>query len=233
MTGKILTVLATAGLAALGVTGVGYAQRGEAKADTTTEMRGMHGMSDMSAMMDMMRGCPMMQGMAQGPAAALKHRDSLALSDAQVQKLEAMRTRADEARSVAMERMKSFHSEIAGMADAERFDEAAVRRSFTQMGTAHTEMGVAMLRARSATRETLTPEQREKLARLGSGMMGMQGMQGMSGMMEMMGGDMGGMMGMMQACPMMQGMQGMMQGGMGGMPMQRPDSTPMPRANQS
>ena len=230
MTKKILTVLATAGVAALGVTGVGYAQRGEAKADTTTEMRGMHGMSDMSAMMGMMHDCPMMQGMAQGPAAALKHRDSLALSDAQVQKLEAIRVRAAEARSGAMERMKALHGEIAAVAGADRFDEAAVRRAFTQMGTAHTEMGVAMLRFRHETRETLTPEQREKLARLGGGMMGMQGM---SGMAEMMGGDMGGMMGMMQACPMMQEMQGMMQGGMGGMHMQRPDSTPMPRNNRN
>ena len=227
MTKKILTVLATAGVAALGVTGVGYAQRGEAKADTTTEMRGMHGMSDMSAMMGMMRDCPMMQGMAQGPAAALKHRDSLALSGTQVQKLEAIRTRTEEARTGAMERMTALHREIAAVAGADRFDEAAVRRAFTQMGTAHTEMGVAMLRFRHETRETLTPEQREKLARLGGGMMGMQGMP------EMMAGDMGGMMGMMQACPMMQEMQGMMQGGMGGMHMQRPDSTPMPRNNRN
>ena len=174
-------------------------------------------------MMGMMRDCPMMQGMAQGPAAALKHRDSLALSDAQVHKIEAIRTRTDEARSGAMKRMKALHREIAAVAGADRFDEAAVRRAFTQMGTAHTEMGVAMLRARHETRETLTPAQREKLARLGGGMMEMQGMQGMSGMMDMMGGDMGGMM---QHCPMMQGMQGM-EG------MQRPDSTPMPRKNRN
>jgi Spy/CpxP family protein refolding chaperone len=229
MTRKILTVLATAGVAALGVTGVGYAQRTGAGADTVTAMRGMHEMSGMPAMMSMMRDCPMMQGMAHGPAGALKHRDSLGLSENQVQKLEAIRARAGETRDSAMERMQALHREIASVSGADRFDEGAARRAFPQRGAAHADMGVAMLRARYETRETLTPEQREKLARLSGGMMGMQGMQGMSGMMEMMGGEMGGMMGMTQHCPMM---QGMMKGGMDGMRMQRPDSTPMPRENQ-
>ena len=228
MTGKILTVLATAGVAALGVTGVGYAQRTEARADTTTPMRAMHDMAGMPAMMNMMGNCPMMQAMG-GPAAALQHRDSLGLSDTQVQRLEAIRARSGETRDRMMERMRALHSEIAGVSAADRFDEAAVRRAFTQMGEAHADMGVARLRARHETRETLTPEQRETLAGLGGGMMGMQGMQGMSGMMEMMGGDMGGMMGMMEHCPMM---QGMMQGGMEGMRMQHRDSMPMSRENQ-
>lgn len=227
MTRTIVTVLATAGVAALGVTGVGYAQRTEARADTATAMRGMHEMSGMPAMMNMMRDCPMMQAMAQGPAAALKHRDSLGLSDTQVQRLEAIRTRTGETRDRMMERMQVLHREGAGVSGAERFDEAAARRALTEIGVAHADLGVAMLRARHETRETLTPEQRDKLALLGGGMMGMQGM------MEMMGGDMGGMMGMMQHCPMMQETQGTMQGGMGGMRMQRPDSSPpMSRKNQ-
>lgn len=227
MTRKILTVLATAGVAALGLTGVGYAQHGGARADSTTETRPMRGMSGMPAMMDMMRDCPMMQAMAHGPAAALKHRDSLGLSDTQVRSLESVRTRADEERSKGMERMKSLHREIAGVSGAERFDEAAARRAFTRMGELHADMGVAMLRARHQTREVLTPEQRRKLDRLGGGMVGMQGM---AGMMDMNGGGMGGMM---QHCPMMQGMRGMMQGSGGGMHMQRPDSTPMPRENRN
>ena len=228
MSKKILIVLAAAGAAALGVTGVGYAQRGEAKADTATEMRGMHGMSGMSAMMDTMRDCPMMQGMAQGPAAALEHRDSLGLSDAQVRKLETIRARAEKDRSGVMERMESVHRETVDVGAAERFDEAAVRRALTRMGELHADMGVAMLHARHATRETLTPEQREKLGRLGVGMTRMQGMQGMSGMMgmmEMMGG-------MMQHCPMMQRTQGTMPGGRGGSRMQRPHGTPVPPQNQ-
>lgn len=230
MTRKILTVLATAGVAALGITGVGYAQHGEAGADTTTEMRRMRGMSGMPARMDVMRDCPMMQGMAHGPAAALKHRDSLGLTDAQVRRLESVRTRADEEQSKGMERMKSLHREIAGVSAAERFDEAAARRAFTRMGELHADMGVAMLRARHQTREVLTPEQRQKIGGLGGGMMAMQGMQETSGMIDMRGGGMGGMM---QHCPMMQGMAGMMQGSGGGMHMQRPDCTPMPRENRN
>lgn len=226
MTRKILIVLATAGIAGIGVSGLGYAQHSETKAESAT---GMRGTMSMPAMMDMMRDCPMMQGMRQGPAAALQHRDSLALSDTQVQRIEAVRTRADQTMRQSMERMQSLHREIRSIGDAERLDEAAARRALAQMGELHADMGVAMLRARAETRDLLTAAQRERLTRLAgtTSMQGMGHMSGMMGMMDMMGGDMGAMM---QKCPMMQGMmqgamKGMMQDSMGGTHMRRPDST--------
>lgn len=215
MNNKILTVLATAGVAALGITGVGYAQRSGAIPDTSMMQR-MHGMSDMSGMMNMMGDCPMMQSMAEGPAAALKHRDSLRLSDAQVQRLEAIQARSAAAHRPAMERMKPLHDEINGLAGPGQFDEAAARRVFTRMGALHTEMNVAMLRARHETRETLTADQRTQLGRLGGGM------KGMMGMMDMMGGE---MYEMMKDCPMMKG-------GMGGMHSPRPDAQSKPDTRQ-
>ena len=204
MNSKIVTILAAAGIAALGVTGVGYAQRSDAMADTTTKMRAMHGMSNMSGMMSMMADCPMMQSMAEGPASALKHRDSLRLSDAQVQRLQTIEARSGAARRAAMERMKPLHDELAKLSRADRFDEVAARRAYGHMGELHTDMHVAMLRARHETRETLTAEQRTRLARVGSDM---NGMKNMHGMMGMMGGEMGAMM---KDCPMMHGgMDGM------------------------
>ncbi len=154
---------------ALGVAGVLVAQN---------RMGGMHG-----GMMQMMRDCPMMQGMAQSPAAALDHRDELGLTDAQVQRLQALRAATEQTHAQAMKGMTALHEQIAGATAGDRFDEAATRAAFDRMGDLHAETGVAMLRTRHRVRQLLSPEQRTKLDELGGG--GMMGMGGMMGGMEM------------------------------------------------
>lgn len=153
--------------------------------------------------MSMMQDCPMMHGMAEGPGAALEHRDALALSEEQVAELEAIEKRTAESRRAVMERMREIHREIHAATEGERFDEATARATFDRVGNLHTEMGLTVLRARHEARAILTAERREKLADLGAQGTGMHGM---------MGG-MHGMMGMMNDCPMM------MKNGIGGMRM--------------
>lgn len=154
----------------------------------------------MGGMMAMMKDCPMMKSMQQGPAAALQHKQELGLSADQVQRLEALQSSAQPGHMQMMNQMQAVHQQIAQATEGERFNEAAARAAFDRMGDMHTEMGVAMLRTRHQTRQILNAQQRAKLQEMGGGMMGMQGM-----------------MGMMKDCPMMKG--GMMGGGMmhGGM----------------
>lgn len=161
------------------------------------------GMGGMMGMMSMMKDCPMASAMAQCPSAVLGHREELGLTDAQVKQLSALQDGAQKARAQAMEQMRAVHQAIARASEGERFDEAAVRSAFDRMGTLHTEMGMAMLRTRHQVRQLLTPEQRQKLDGMESGMMGM------GGMMNGKGG--------MEDCPMM---RGGMKGGMKGMHMQ-------------
>lgn len=158
----------------------------------------------MGSMMGMMADCPMMGAMAEGPAAALRHADELALTDVQVERLETIRATSAEAHRAIMPQMQQVHRQIRAATEGERFDEAAARAAFRAMGDLHIDMGVSMLRAGHEARAVLTSEQREKLAaKRPAGMMG--------------GSGMGSMMGMMKDCPMMGGMMGggMMKGGMG------------------
>lgn len=148
---------------------------------------------DMMGMMtSMMQSCPMMTSMDEGPQAALELREELDLTEEQVQRLEALRDEAGEARSTAMERMHVAHEEIAEAAQAEPFDEQALRASYQRLGEAHADMGVVAARTARGVRNILTDEQLERLREAGPGMHGM----------------MPGMMQMMRACPMMQGMMG-------------------------
>jgi Spy/CpxP family protein refolding chaperone len=91
--------------------------------------------------------------------------------------------------------MQALHQQIRQATSGAQFDEAAVRAAFDRMGALHTEMGVTIMRARHQARQVLTPEQRERLAKMGGGTMGMHGM--------MQGKMMGGMD--MEHCPMMKG----------------------------
>ena len=174
------------------------------------------GMGGMKGMMNMMENCPMMGAMRESPQAVLKQREELGLTTAQVQRLEALQERTEQARMPMMERMQAAQQEIRSATEGERFDEAAARAAFDQMGNLHTNMAVAMLRTRDEVRQVLTPEQRNELQEMGGGMMGMGGGMNMMQMMEMM-----------QNCPMMQGgmmegMDGMRMQGSGGGSMQHP-----------
>lgn len=174
-----LTFILVAGVA---VAGVLYAQKSG----------GMGGMG----MMSMMGDCPMMQAMHESPAAVLRQREALGLSAEQVQRLEALQTRTEQAHPRMMQQMQAVHQEIRSATEGDRFDEAAVRAAYGRMAEFHTEMGVSMSRMRHEVRQVLTPAQLRTLEEQGGGMMGMHGM--------MHGGMMGGMD--MENCPMMRGM---------------------------
>ena len=184
---KLQALLALAG--GLLATGVLRAQ----ERDTTRHGAMDQGMMGMMDMMSMMGDCPMMSAMMQGPDAALRRRTELGLTDAQVSRLEALRTNRQQAAAQAMERMAALHKELRAVTGGEQFDESAARGVFDRMGVLHTEMGLAMLRTRQEVRAVLTPEQRKALSERGGDMMGMMGMPHMMGQ---------GMMGMM-GCPMM------------------------------
>ncbi len=143
----------------------------------------------MMGMMSMMRSCPMMAHSVHGPEAPLQHQEELGLTDAQVQRLEALQAQAQQTRTQAMQRMQALHQEITQATGGERFDEQAVRAAYQRMGDVHTDMGVAMARDAHEVRSILSPDQHQRL--------------------QQMGGGMHRMMQMMQHCPMMGG--GMMQ----------------------
>lgn len=156
----VATVALVAGMAA----GVAAQERRDSVAD-----RGGMGMMGMMAMMD---ECPMMRAARQGPAAVLEHRDSLGLNEAQVRRLEALAAESRVAHREAAERMRELHRELASLTERERFDEAAVRAAWERMGRVHADWGVTLSRVARATRDVLSPEQREKLASLSGGMKG-------------------------------------------------------------
>ena len=200
--------------------GVLHAQLGEpVRESERTQQMGDMPMGDMMAMM---RSCPMMQARAGGPAAALRHREALDLSEAQVRQLEAMQESMREHRQPAMERMRETHRELAEATGEGRLDEARARAALDRMSGLHTDMAMGMLRSTARVREILTPDQNAKLQEMGGNMMGSGMMQMM--MRMMMGGDsMGGME--------MEGMDmegGMMDGaGMEGMGMMNMENCPM------
>lgn len=136
---------------------------------------------EMAQMMGMMSTCPMMSVMGRGPAAALRARDTLHLSAAQVTQLQALKRRQDEMHRQAMDSMRVIHRQLGALADAPRFDENATRAAFDRMGRVHTNMGVAMLRAQHEVAGVLTPAQRNSLAALGRSHMRTTGMMGGGG----------------------------------------------------
>jgi hypothetical protein len=148
----------------------------------------------------MMHGCPMHAAMAQGPQAALQHRDHLGLSADQVQRLEAAHGRMHQAHQQVMPQMQEVHRQIAAATEAARFDEQVARTATQRAGQLHADMMLANLRAQNETRGILTAQQREQLTQhaqhQGGGMHGGQGAHGQHGAH-------GGGMGM--RCPMMGG----------------------------
>lgn len=146
--------------------------------DTTAGGASMH---EMMRTMGMMAGCPMMEAMGRGPAAALRARNALHLSPAQVQRLEAAQRQVEQAHTLAMDSMRVLHPHIAALADAPRFDERAARAAFERAGRLHADVGVATVRAQYEVSQILTPPQRDSLASLGRSQMGGMGMMGPGG----------------------------------------------------
>lgn len=178
----------------------GQALPAQTRTDRTPPPAGANG--QMAGMMGMMESCPMMTAMAQGPDAAIEHRETLGLSAAQVARLEALRAGERKAQGDAMRQMMALHTELNTLAGAEQFDSAAVGGAFERMGAVHTRMGVGMVRAQHDVRAVLTPEQRTRLAAASGKTNGMSGM--MSGGMKSDRSKMRGM----QHCSMMGGMMG-------------------------
>jgi Spy/CpxP family protein refolding chaperone len=150
-----------------------------------------HSRGGMMGMMSMMRDCPMMQAMHQSPAAVLQQQKELGLSAAQVKQLQELKESSHPSHMQMMQQMQALHQQIRQATSGDQFNEAAVRAVFDRMGSLHTEMGVAMMRAQHQAGQVLTPAQREKFSKMGGGMMGMHGM--MQGGMDM------------ETCPMMKG----------------------------
>ena len=170
----------------------GMATAGALYAQEPNEMGGMMNM------MNMMENCPMMGAMREGPQAVLGQREELGLTPTQVQRLEELQKRAEQAGEPMMERLRAARQEIRRVTEGERLDEAAARAAFDRMGDLHTDMVIGMLRTRDEVRQLLTPEQRDQLQAMGRGMMEMGGEMNMMRMM----------MEMMRNCPMMQGGMG-------------------------
>jgi Spy/CpxP family protein refolding chaperone len=154
----------------------------------------------------MMQHCPMHAAMAQGPRAALQHREHLGLSAEQAQRLEAIHQRQHQAHQQVMPQMQEVHRQVAATTEAERFDEQAARAALQRAGQLHTDMMLANLRAQHETRAVLSAQQREQLRQHAGHHGGMHGAQGGHGQHGMQGqhGMHGGGMGMM-SCPMMGG----------------------------
>lgn len=167
---------------------------GQTRDRDTTRHGAMH--QGMMGMMSTMGDCPMMSAMMQGPDAALRQRRELGLTDAQVVRLEALRTSRQEAAAQAMERMAALHKELRALIGGEQFDEPAARGVFDRMAALHTQRGLAMLRTRQEVGAVLTPDQRKTLSERAGDMKGLMGTE------HLMGQGMSSMMGMM-SCPMM------------------------------
>lgn len=116
MTRKITTTFAAFAIAALSLAGLVSAQSGETKKDGA---------------MAMMHDCPMMRGTAEGPAAALKQRAALGLTEAQVQRLEAIehRTRNETLAVLTPEQRGKLAQAGAGMMGMMRQDSSMMDMS--------------------------------------------------------------------------------------------------------
>lgn len=135
----------------------------------------------------------MMHGAMPGPALLLLHRESLALTPEQVQRLEVLaatqRRAVEQLMPEAMRAMADLMAAVSGEIDID-----AARAAHDRLARVHSEMMVAGLQAMKDARQTLTPGQLTRwdamIAQMG-GMMRMMGPMGpMMGPM-MMGGERG------------------------------------------
>lgn len=170
-----------------------------------TEDRPMPGMMMRMQGHGEMMGMGMMGMMATPtPTMLLHQREALALSEEQVERLEALHEGMAGTRGEHMESMRAAHERLAEQARDPDLDLAAYESTLRSLADAHVGMHVEMARVGQQARDVLTAEQQEKLRTGMQFMRGMQGMRGemmrgMRGQMRPMepGGDMGSMMGRM------------------------------------
>ena len=129
-----------------------------------------------------MMDCPMMSAMMHGPAAALRADGALGLSAPQRVGLKALQRRIDATSKSSMQSMHALHAQLTTLAQRPQLDEGAARVALDQMGRAHTEMGLAMLRASHEAAAILTPVQRDSLAAIATRQMSKSGAMPMHGM---------------------------------------------------
>lgn len=134
----------------------------------------------------------MMHGAMAGPALMLVHREALALTPEQVQRLEVLvatqRRALEQLMPEAMRAMADLMAAVSGDIDVD-----AARAAHDRLARVHSEMMVATLQTMRDARQTLTPEQLTRW----DAMIGQMG-----GMMRMMGPMMGPMMGAGRGKPM-------------------------------
>jgi Spy/CpxP family protein refolding chaperone len=172
MTKTRTMIVAAVAVALAGVTGTAGAQEGHAHG-------GMHGM---------MADCPMHAAMTQTPAAALQHAEALALTPAQVARLEAARDQAQHGHAHGGQHGAGAHQELTAAVAGETFDEARARAAVDRMSAMHAQMMVGMLRAHHETVRTLNAGQRTRLQELAAAAHGAHGQGGMMCPMMMHGG---------------------------------------------
>jgi Spy/CpxP family protein refolding chaperone len=130
--------------------------------------RGMMG----SGMMGMMgQGMGMMTTGGPGPAALLRIRDALELTDEQVSTLESMRADLQGQMQGRMTAMMTAHQAAAAALDSETPDWDAYEGNLATAANIMVQTQVMMARAAQDAQEVLTPEQREALEARGTQMM--------------------------------------------------------------
>lgn len=106
---------------------------------------------------------PMGRAMAFAPGQLLRHKEVLALTDAQVTRLTALRDEAQKAHDTAMKDARQHHDQLAAVMKAAAPDTAAARTHFL---AAHAAMGQAHwahIRAAAQARAVLTEVQRARV----------------------------------------------------------------------
>jgi len=135
------------------------------------DMQGMRGQMMDSGMM----GPGMMGAMHAGPGTILQSAEELALTDGQVERLEALQERTREEHQGHMQAMRGAHEAASAALEGDAPDldayATALNEAADLMVTAH----VAMTRSALEARDVLTPEQRETLAGIMGDMHGMHG----------------------------------------------------------
>jgi Spy/CpxP family protein refolding chaperone len=177
MKSKLLLVLL---VGALSVPGAALAQGQHEHGDDEKESRGMMGQGMMK---QGMMGQGMMSG--RGPSMILKQKEALELTEAQVQRLEALQKELSETREAHMKEMSPVKKQVGEALEGDKPDLSSYESALKKLADGHVRMQVDMARFSEQALEVLTAEQRSNVRygmRLKQGMMCGEMMQG-GGMM--------------------------------------------------
>ncbi len=175
MKSKLLAVLL---VGAVSVPGAALAQGQHEHGDDEKESRDMMGQGMMGGgMMGMMS--------SRGPSMILKQKEALELTEAQVQRLEALQKEVSEAREAHMKEMSPVKKQVGEALEGDKPDLSRYESALKKVADGHVRMQVDMARFSEQALEVLTAEQRSNVRygmRLKGGMKCGEMMQG-GGMM--------------------------------------------------